>query len=104
MSRRYRAEADLPFVREEVMPAHEADDLARFARDGCLSFHHPIGTASMGQDEMAVVDAELKVRGVRGLRVADASVLPRLPTGGTMAPCVVVGVRAADLLVAEHGL
>ena len=58
----------------------------------------------MGTDDMSVVDATLKVRGIERLRVADASIMPRITTGNTMAPCVVIGERAADLLKDEHRL
>jgi choline dehydrogenase len=51
---------------------------------------------------MSVVDSELKVYGVEGLRIADASILPRVTTGNTMAPCVIIGERAAELLLKEH--
>jgi choline dehydrogenase len=57
----------------------------------------------MGRDAMSVIDSELKVYGVEGLRIADASILPRVATGNTMAPCVIVGERAAELLQQEHG-
>ena len=50
-----------------------------------------------------IVDAELKVYGVEGLRIADASILPRVTTGNTMAPCIIIGERAADLLLKEQG-
>ena len=56
----------------------------------------------MGLDRMSVVDAKLKVHGVERLRVVDASVMPRVTTGNTMAPCVVIGERAAALLQDEH--
>jgi choline dehydrogenase len=72
--------------------------LEQFFRDGLTTFWHQSGTAKMGHDEQAVVDGKLKVYGVEGLRVADASVLPRVPTGNTMAPCIVIGERAATLL------
>jgi choline dehydrogenase-like flavoprotein len=62
------------------------------------------GTAKMGRDAMSVVDGWLKVYGVEGLRVADASILPRVTTGNTMAPCVVVGERAVDILQKEHSV
>ena len=57
----------------------------------------------MGRDSMSVVDSELKVYGVEGLRIADASILPRVTTGNTMAPCVIIGERAAELLLKEQG-
>ncbi|HEX8798034.1 MAG TPA: GMC oxidoreductase, partial [Terriglobales bacterium] len=56
------------------------------------------GTAKMGRDAMSVVDGKLKVYGIDGLRIADASILPRVTTGNTMAPCVIIGERAADAL------
>jgi choline dehydrogenase len=58
----------------------------------------------MGRDSMSVVDANLKVYEMDGLRIADASIMPRITTGNTMAPCVVIGERAADILKATHGL
>ncbi len=62
------------------------------------TLYHPVGTCAMGGDERAVVDPELRVRGVDGLRVADASVMPVVPRGNTNAPSIMVGERAADLL------
>jgi len=56
----------------------------------------------MGRDDMSVVDGNLKVYGIDNLRVADASIMPRLTTGGTMAPCVIIGERAAELLQDKH--
>jgi choline dehydrogenase len=58
----------------------------------------------MGRDAMSVVDGKLKVYGVDGLRIADASIMPRVTTGNTMAPCVVIGEQAATLLYSEHRL
>jgi choline dehydrogenase len=62
------------------------------------TLYHPVGTCRMGNDDDAVVDAELRVRGVRGLRVVDASVIPTIPRGHTHAPTVVLAERAADLI------
>jgi len=56
----------------------------------------------MGRGPMSVVDADLKVYGVDNLRVADASIMPRITTGNTMAPCVIIGERAADAITSEH--
>ena len=61
-------------------------------------------TAKMGRDAMSVVDAHLNVYGLQGLRVANGSIMPRVTTGNTMAPCVVIGERAADMIRKEHGL
>lgn len=80
------------------------DDVSREER-GALTLanhshtlYHPTSTARMGSDEGSVVDPELRVRGVQGLRVADASIMPKIIRGHTMAPCIVIGERAADLL------
>jgi choline dehydrogenase len=57
----------------------------------------------MGRDPMSVVDGSLRVYGVQGLRIADGSVMPEITTGNTMAPCVLIGERAADLAMRDHG-
>ncbi|MEV7627714.1 GMC oxidoreductase [Actinoplanes sp. NPDC089786] len=74
------------------------DDVAAYIRSAAGTFWHQCGTARIGLDENAVVDAELRVRGFENLRVADASVLPRVTSGNMMAPCVVVGYQAAGLI------
>jgi choline dehydrogenase len=88
-----------PFAGREITPGSlNVADLERFLRDGLGTFWHQCGTARMGRDPMSVVDGELKVYGVDGLRIADASIMPRVTTGNTMAPCVVIGEQAAALL------
>jgi choline dehydrogenase len=79
-------------------------ELDQFFRDGLGTHWHQSGTAKMGRDAMSVVDEKLKVYGVDGLRIADASILPRVTTGNTMAPCVIIGERAAEVLRNEHQL
>ena len=94
-----------PFVKREVMPGNlKGPDLENFVRDASMSYAHQTCTAKMGRDSMSVVDGTLKIYGVDNLRVADGSIMPRVTTGNTMAPCVIVGERAADILQNEHKL
>jgi choline dehydrogenase len=94
-----------PFASRAVTPGKaEGAELERFVRDAASSFYHQSCTAKMGTDEMSVVNGRLEVYGVGNLRVADASIMPRVTTGNTMAPCVVIGERAADILRARHGI
>lgn len=94
-----------PFAKREVMPGDlRRGEIEHFVRNAAECFFHQSCTARMGRDDMSVVDATLKTYGVEGLRIADASIMPRVTTGNTMAPCVVIGERASDILKAEHGL
>lgn len=96
-----RQEPVAAMVREEVLPgpqvATEAEVVDHARRTGG-GIYHAVGTCALGQDPTAVVDAELRLRGVRGLRVADASVLPFMVAGASAAPTTAVGWRAADLI------
>ena len=67
-----------------------------FVRDAGTSFWHQTCTAKMGRDPMSVVDGNLKVYGIENLRIADGSIMPRVTTGNTMAPCLVIGERPAE--------
>jgi choline dehydrogenase len=94
-----------PFTKREIMPGNlKGAELERFVRDAAMSYWHQTGTAKMGQDAMSVVDGELKVYGISHLRIADGSIMPRVTTGNTMAPCVIIGERAAEILRVEHTL
>lgn len=66
------------------------------------SYHHQVGTARIGTDNMAVVDPQLRVHGLSGLRVIDASVMPVIPTGNTNAPSIMIGEKAADMILSRH--
>ena len=76
----------------------------RWIRAGANTIFHPVGTARMGADAGSVVDPELRVRGGRGLRVADASVMPRIIGGNTSAPCMMIAEKAADLMLGRPPL
>jgi choline dehydrogenase len=79
------------------------DELRDYVRGTAITYHHQAGTCKMGVDELAVVDPQLRVRGVDGLRVADASVMPLVTSGNTHAPTVMIGERAAELVAAALG-
>jgi choline dehydrogenase len=94
-----------PYAKREVMPgALKGAALEDFIRDGASTFHHQTCTARMGRDSMSVVDSELRVYGIQNLRIADGSIMPRVTTGNTMAPCVIIGERAGEVLLAAHGI
>jgi choline dehydrogenase len=73
-------------------------DVLRFVRDRCDSYHHQVGSCKMGKDRMAVVDPELRVYGVEGLRVADASIMPAVVTGNPHAGILMIAEKASDLI------
>jgi choline dehydrogenase len=99
------AQAFRPFVRGEAMPgALKGEALDTYIRDAAVTYWHQSCTAKMGRDDMSVVDGTLKVYGVEGLRVADGSIMPRVTTGNTQAPCAIIGERAAEMIRQSHGL
>ncbi len=93
--------ADL--VTEPASPARRLDwaELEAFVRETCSTFYHTCGTCRMGADDGAVVDPELRVRGIAGLRMVDASVMPDIPSCNTQAPVIMIAERAADLIKAS---
>ncbi|MGY4649713.1 choline dehydrogenase-like flavoprotein [Mycobacterium sp. URHB0021] len=78
--------------------------LENYIRDAAEIYWHQTCTAKMGRDAMSVVDNNLKVFAVENLRIADGSIMPRITTGNTMAPCMVIGERASDILKSDHRL
>jgi choline dehydrogenase len=78
--------------------------LETFVRDSVVTYWHQACSAKMGRDSMSVVDGKLNVYGIEDLRIADGSIMPRITTGNTMAPCVVIGERAAEILKIAHGI
>nr|WP_304655687.1 GMC family oxidoreductase N-terminal domain-containing protein [Neorhizobium galegae] len=98
------SEAFTSLVSGETAPSQrDRSGMIEFIRRSAVTYWHQSCTAKMGRDSMSVVDNELKVYGIDGLRIADSSIMPRITTGNTMAPCVVIGERAADLILTKHG-
>lgn len=88
-----------PFVKRELMPGPlDPAQMVAFLRNAAGTYFHATCTAKMGRDPMSVVDGALKVHGIAGLRVADGSIMPAIAGGNTLAPCVLIGERAADLI------
>ena len=99
----YNSEPLKSLIEDEISPGEEvqsdADLEALIRHTGAITLH-PVGTCKMGldTDPMAVVDAELKVHGVEGLRVIDASIMPDVPGGNTNAPTIMIAEKAADMI------
>lgn len=74
------------------------DEIRDYVRHNTQTIYHPVGTCKMGTGDMAVVDSRLRVHGIKGLRVADASIMPRIINGNTNAICMVIGEKCADLI------
>ena len=92
-----------PFTKREVMPGPlKGAELETFVRDAVEDYWHETCTAKMGRDPMSVVDGNLKVYGIENLRIADGSIMPHVTTGNTMAPCIILGERAGELLRCAH--
>jgi choline dehydrogenase-like flavoprotein len=89
----------------EIAPGPEVDDL-KSAKDYCLqngnTIYHPVGTCKMGEDPLAVVDSRLRVHGMSGLRVIDASVMPTVTTGNTNAPTIMIAEKGAAMILEDN--
>ncbi len=89
---------------EEIMPGPHVqteEEMLAFAREIGTTIYHPVGTCRMGEDPRAVVDSRLRVHGIQGLRIADASVMPTLTTGNTNAPTIMIGEKCAAMMREE---
>jgi choline dehydrogenase len=94
-----------PYVAEEVRPGAAAqtdEELLEGAKRIAQTIYHPVGTCKMGRDPNAVVDDRLRVRGIKGLRVADASIMPTITSGNTNAPAIMIGEKASDMIVEDN--
>ena len=93
------------YVVEEYRPGESArsdDEILEFARNFGATIFHPSGTCRMGNDAMAVVDDRLRVHGIRGLRVVDCSIMPRLVSGNTHAPAVMIAEKASEMILEDN--
>jgi choline dehydrogenase len=92
------------YVAEEILPGSDIRSDAEFEvsiRANGTSFQHPVGTCRMGGDEAAVLDSRLRVRGIGYLRVVDASIMPSVPAGNINAPVIMIGEKAADMILED---
>ena len=87
---------------EPGLQTRSDEQIVSFIRDKAETIYHPVGSCKMGSDPMAVVDDRLRVRGIANLRVADASIMPRVIGGNTNAPCMVIGEKASRMVLADR--
>ncbi|MDX1434956.1 MAG: GMC oxidoreductase, partial [Gammaproteobacteria bacterium] len=78
------------------------DEILDYIRTTAETAYHPVGTCKMGIDDKAVVDPELRVRGIDNLRVADGSIMPTLVSGNTNGACIMIGEKVSDMILAER--
>jgi choline dehydrogenase-like flavoprotein len=96
-----------PFVLAERLPGDGLttdEELTQYAYRSCKTDHHPVGTCAMGTGPEAVVSPDLRLRGVLGLRIVDASVMPFVPSCNTNAPTIMVAENASDLILGKPAL
>jgi choline dehydrogenase len=105
LARRIAASPSMqPFVAEEYRPGPETAtdaDLLEFVRNHGATIFHPVGTCKMGSDAAGVVDTRLRVHGLQGLRVVDASIMPTLVSGNTNWPTIMIAEKASDMIVED---
>jgi choline dehydrogenase-like flavoprotein len=97
------AEAFAPFIKKEFMPGVDVQDenqVRKYIKEWSKTDYHPVGSCKMGSDDMAVVDTQLRVHGLKGLRVIDASIMPTLISGNTQAPSIMIGEKGAAIVLA----
>jgi choline dehydrogenase-like flavoprotein len=106
LARKILADSQFDSIRgTEMLPGkHVQTDaqLMDYVREYAATVFHPVGTCKMGLDAMSVVDPQLRVHGIQGLRVVDASIMPTLISGNTNAPCIMIGEKAADMILQGH--
>ena len=92
-------------ISEEYLPGKSVttdEQILDYVRRKANTIYHPCGTCRMGADDDAVVDPALRVRGITGLRIADASIMPRITSGNINATCLMIGEKSADLILQDH--
>lgn len=97
------ASAFKPYITREYLPGDRTrsdDEIRAYIRKWSKTDYHPVGSCKMGHDDMAVVDTQLRVRGIEGLRVIDASIMPTLISGNTQAPSIMIGEKGAAIMAA----
>lgn len=102
LARRIATQSALePWLVDEIFPGAEKVDVASiesFCREQATTIFHPVGTCRMGKDKGSVVDPQMKVRGVEGLRIVDASIMPNITSGNTNAPTLALAERASKII------